>query len=386
MSDLHSLPEMSAVEDVLIVGAGLAGAALGLALQRRGIRACLVDPGLPDNNDFGAGLLITGNATRALAALGLASKLASIARPVSGIDFADQQDVKTFSIECCRPDWPTFYVARHARIRRMLLQDTAKLVHPGLAISAVLDAEEPTVALSDGTVRRFGIVVGADGVHSDLRSRLFPGSTAEPISDYRGYRFITHCPGVLDRSRYLVGNGRTLLLHPLLDGEVYCGAGPISGECFVDAPTALQAIRRLYADFGGVVRDVLASLSESTHFIPTRYWQVDIPRWQLGGCMLIGDAAHASAPTLSQGAAMAFEDAIVLAEELEGAPIARDALRAFETRRRPRTTWVQGASRASMAANRMMGSRERELLNETTRRFGQRSLESQWGHLIAERP
>lgn len=377
---------MKAIDDVLIVGAGLAGAALGLALQRRGIRACLIDRGLLNDDDYGAGLLVTGNATRALDALGLAKKLASIARPVSGIDFVDEHDERLFSVECSRPGWPAFYSARHSQIRRMLLEDASKQFRPGLAISAVLDAEEPTVELSDGIVRRFRLVVGADGVHSDLRSRLFPGSAAEPIDNYRGYRFITRCPGALDRPRCFVGNGRTLLLHPLLDGEIYCGAGPIASECFSNTVTALETIRHLYEGFGGIVREVLESLSESTRFIPTRYWQADNPRWRLGCCTLIGDAAHASAPTLSQGAAMAFEDAIVLAEELERAPNDLTALQSYEARRRPRTTWVQDASRARMAANRVMGPRDRELFNDSARRYGRLSLESQWGRLMSERP
>ncbi|GAB3954878.1 hypothetical protein GCM10027614_62730 [Micromonospora vulcania] len=61
--------------------------------------------------------------------------------------------------------------------------------------------------------------------------------------------------------------------------------------------------------------------------------------------LLVGDAAHATAPTLSQGAAMALEDAVVLAESLKAAGSVEAALVAYESRRRPRTRWVRDRTR-----------------------------------------
>ena len=73
--------------------------------------------------------------------------------------------------------------------------------------------------------------------------------------------------------------------------------------------------------------------------------EVELGRWFHGRVLLVGDAAHATAPTLSQGAAMALEDAVVLAESLRAAGSVEAALLAYESRRRPRTRWVRDRTR-----------------------------------------
>ena len=74
--------------------------------------------------------------------------------------------------------------------------------------------------------------------------------------------------------------------------------------------------------------------------------EVVLERWSRGPVLLVGDAAHATAPTLAQGAAMSFEDAVVLGEVLRAAPgDIPAALRAFEQRRRPRCGHVRDRTR-----------------------------------------
>jgi 2-polyprenyl-6-methoxyphenol hydroxylase-like FAD-dependent oxidoreductase len=90
------------------------------------------------------------------------------------------------------------------------------------------------------------------------------------------------------------------------------------------------------------VREVLEAL-ERVHVGLTE--EVELGRWSRGRVLLVGDAAHATAPTLSQGAAMALEDAVVLAESLRAAGSVEAALAAYESRRRPRTRWVRDRTR-----------------------------------------
>ena len=73
--------------------------------------------------------------------------------------------------------------------------------------------------------------------------------------------------------------------------------------------------------------------------------EVEIACWSRGPAVLVGDAAHATSPTLSEGAAMAFEDAVVLADALTESDSVADALRRYESRRRPRTKWVLDRTR-----------------------------------------
>jgi FAD-dependent urate hydroxylase len=68
--------------------------------------------------------------------------------------------------------------------------------------------------------------------------------------------------------------------------------------------------------------------------------EVTLDSWSRGPVLLVGDAAHATAPSLAQGAAMALEDAVVLGEVLRACPDVPSAVKSFEDRRRPRTDWV----------------------------------------------
>jgi 2-polyprenyl-6-methoxyphenol hydroxylase-like FAD-dependent oxidoreductase len=131
---------------------------------------------------------------------------------------------------------------------------------------------------------------------------------------------------------------------------------------------------------------VLDSLDEATPLIPTQYWQVARAPWHRDRCVLVGDAAHASAPTLAQGAAMAFEDAGVLCDLLAEARDPESALEAFEKRRRDRVDTVQRESLARMEANRSLEPARLELRNQVLRKVGASQLAAAWGPLMERSP
>jgi len=119
---------------------------------------------------------------------------------------------------------------------------------------------------------------------------------------------------------------------------------------------------------------------------PTRYWEIAQEPWRRGRCLLVGDAAHACAPTLAQGAALAFEDAVVLCEELDRTRDVDAALARFVERRRARVARVQRASRERMEANRPQGARALAIRDRVLRALGARQLEREWAALVAWRP
>lgn len=381
--------------EVLVVGAGLAGLALCVGLGRLGARITLVEHA-PALDDAGAGLLLTGNGLRVLDAFGLGAQARTAGRRVDAVRFADASGAERFRLPI-RDPWPEFVSLHRARLRRILLE-AARPIEPRWGVR--VDRLEPVAdgvgaALSDGEGRRFDLVVGADGVHSATREGLFGGAGAAAIEGFRGWRFVSPAPDLLPDPVYLLGNGRTLLLHPLAEGDVYCGAGPVAcaaGSLGADADSGAEsgaeraALLEAFSDFGGPARAVLDALDDSIRLIPTVYWEVDLPRWTRGHCVLVGDAAHASAPTLAQGASMAFEDAAVLCEELaRGGPVP-EALVRFEGRRRPRVVATQREARARMEANRPVSPRGLAVRDQVLRRFGRMQLEAAWGRLMDERP
>jgi FAD-dependent urate hydroxylase len=183
----------------------------------------------------------------------------------------------------------------------------------------------------------------------------------------------------------MVGNGRTLLLHPLPGAEVYCGAGPVAGPP-PSGGSELQRMRAAFAGFGGSAAHVLEGLDETVALIPTRYFHVEQSPWRRGRCVLIGDAAHACAPTLAQGGAMAFEDAFVLGECLRDGGELDAALAAFEQRRAPRVALVQAASLSRMAVNRPADVRGIAVRNALLRKIGAAQLLGAWSPLMERSP
>jgi FAD-dependent urate hydroxylase len=121
---------------------------------------------------------------------------------------------------------------------------------------------------------------------------------------------------------------------PMGAGRLFCYAD----EAATAAPAEpLARVREVFGDLGGPVPAVLDAIEKVQVAVTD---EVEIGSWSQGPVVLVGDAAHATAPTLAQGAAMALEDAVVLADSLRRAGSVPDALGEYERRRRPRTGWV----------------------------------------------
>lgn len=179
-------------------------------------------------------------------------------------------------------------------------------------------------------------MVGADGLRSDLRQRLFPDASLS----YRGYRaWRTLVPREAADPEVAVlrwGRGVGIGTFPVNDESLYAFVleqGP-------DDPHAASAypeqIRRIAEGFGPVARSVARRVTADRPTIYTPVYQVELEKWRSGPVVLIGDAAHAIVPMLAQGAALAIEDAVVLAEAIArfGDPVT--AASRYEQARRPR--------------------------------------------------
>jgi 2-polyprenyl-6-methoxyphenol hydroxylase-like FAD-dependent oxidoreductase len=185
-------------------------------------------------------------------------------------------------------------------------------------VRAVTDTDDGvTVVFDDGTQTVYDLVIGADGVHSAVRSLVFGPHAARPVGQV-ARRFVVARPDPEPVWSLMVGRRSAFLTIPIGGGQVYC-----------------------YSD--GAVDGYAPFTSESPHVAPVE--EVDLPRWSAGTVLLVGDAAHATSPNMAEGAAMALEDALVLPEVLGAERTLAAALRAFEERRRPRTGWVLAQTR-----------------------------------------
>jgi FAD-dependent urate hydroxylase len=339
------------VEQILIVGGGIAGLALATALQRQGFAAESVEivERSPTWPAVGAGIALHANGGRMLRALGLGAAIEQASARFSRWGFFDQRGERL-----CETNLDDLWgnVGPCMGITRVLLQEIllsgagATLYRLGVTITAIRqDRDRVTVDFDNGSSGDYDLVVGADGVYSTVRTLAVDDATPEYANIMAWRSVVPIRPGGLTNLMILLGKDSFFGLVPVGDGQTY-GFGAIVGARFHDAPAGrLERFRRRFASFGGPVPGYLAALEydEQLHVGPIEW--VETERWHNGRVLLIGDAAHAATPHMGEGGSMALEDAFVLAEELRAADTIEMALDQFIARRRPRTNWVQEQSR-----------------------------------------
>jgi 2-polyprenyl-6-methoxyphenol hydroxylase-like FAD-dependent oxidoreductase len=341
------------IERILITGGGIAGLSLATALHRQGFAAELVERS-KEWPAIGAGINLPANGIRALRALGVGKAVEQAGALIRRWGFFDQMGemlCDTDLEELWGDVGPCIGIER-VKLHQALLAGAAGVPSRlAIAVASVAQANGTVfVGFSDGSSGDYNLVVGADGIYSTVGTVTM---RAEP-PEYAGqmvWRSISATrPEGVTNMMVLLGDNRYFGLVPMGDGRTY-GFGVVGGPRFDDPLTGrLERFRPCFEAFGGPVPEYLASLEcdEQLHFSPIEW--VDRARLYSNQVVLIGDAAHAGPPHMGEGGCMAMEDALVLAEVLRSEHSIEKALRAYVTRRRPRTDWVQQQSRVAAQA------------------------------------
>jgi 2-polyprenyl-6-methoxyphenol hydroxylase-like FAD-dependent oxidoreductase len=322
---------------VLVVGGGIAGLATARALLRRGIEPDVVERAAAWSHP-GAGLYLPANAVRALGALGLRAALLDRACVITRQRFLDHRGHELLDV-----DLPAVWGATgpcaaisHRGLHEILRQGIP--VRRGTTVTA-LDDLGPLVraVFDDGSTGDVDLVVGADGVRSWVRTVVF-GGAAPRLLGQASWRFVVD--GVAEISAWTVrlGHGKAFLTIPLGGGRIYCyadlGAAAATDPTGGD-PAKLAEHFREFAEPVPTILGTGLAAGDRPYFAPIE--EVVHRPWVRGRVVLVGDAAHAMSPNMAEGAGMALEDALVLAEVIA----ADRPLEEFEARRRPRVGFVR---------------------------------------------
>ncbi|WP_250007611.1 FAD-dependent monooxygenase [Actinoplanes sp. M2I2] len=322
---------------VLIAGAGIAGLAAKRALSLRGIDADLVERD-PAPRITGAGLYLPGNAVRALRDLGLSGRLAERSQPVLRQQLKDERGrlLAEFPVSTIWGEAGHCVAMRRTDLHSLLL-DAVGESQVRFATGVREVTQDGTVTFGDGTSTRYDVVIGADGLHSAVRNQAFPEAQPRFLGQVC-WRFLAPSASLAaDTWTVMLGDkGRTFLSVPVGRGLAYCSAAMDSA----DPRRPAGDWRAMFAGFGSPASDLLA-YADDAHFAP--FFEVDAFEGAHPHVALIGDAGHACSPSMSQGSAMAVEDAIVLADKLAGARHRADvpaSLAAYRLRRADRLRFV----------------------------------------------
>ena len=335
------------VKRILIVGGGIAGLSLDLALRGGPWEVDLAERG-PGDGGLGAGLAVQPNAMRVLRELGVADAVAKAGAVIRRFQYRDRSGTLLCDIDLgdLWGDVGPFVGITRTGLHAALRADPDRH-RTGMPVTSVRQNNGGISAcFGDGTAATYDLVVGADGINSDVR-RSAVDPSAPAYGGQMVWRSVARVPhAALDAVQFWLGSDRFFGLCPAGDGITY-GFGNIGCPRMRDPVGGRKRrLAGLFADFGAPVRDFLAAVETdgAIHCAPVE-WLPGVA-WGTGHVILIGDAAHAMSPMMGQGGCMAIEDALVLADELRRGEDIPGALTAFVRRRGSRVDWVRGQSQA----------------------------------------
>lgn len=341
---------------IIIAGAGIGGLTAALALLKLGFDVTVLERA-SELKEVGAGVQLSANAVRPLYQLGLEQQLLSIASLPAGKRFRLWNTGQTWNLfdfgatSVERHGYPYFTVFR-ADLHKILVSAVRREKTDAIHVNAaVVDVEKKgegvTVRLADGRAMEADVLIGADGVHSVVRNRLI--ATDKPTFSgcvaWRGVIPSEKLPQHLREPLGVnwMGPGSHVVHYPLRRGELVNFVGILEKDQWVDESwTAKGTVEECVADFEGWHQDVLTLAGAlDTPFIWALMVRQPMVNWTSGRVTLLGDAAHATLPFMSQGAAMAIEDGYVLArclKKYEADP--GHALQVYQSLRIDRTTRI----------------------------------------------
>lgn len=341
---------MSKAQNILVVGGGVAGLAVAIGLHQKGIGVEVVERDA-SWSVYHVGIIVQANFIRALDQLGCGKAAVAAGFPYKGARFCamggeiiaelpgePQVDGLPADLGLTRP---ALHEVLTGRVRELGIP-----VRLGVTFESFTDTGDGVeVAFTDGTSGRYDLLIGCDGNYSAVRKVLWP--EARPAFTGQGvWRYNVPRPADLEWSDLYIGKaGGKAGYCPLTPEEMYIFAVFEEPGNPKFAPESLaDEMRKRLAGFGGRLGEAARAVTDPALVVYRPLEACIMPDpWYQGRVVLIGDAAHSATPHLGQGAAMAVEDAVVLAEELAAKEVG-PALRGFMDRRFERARLVGTSS------------------------------------------
>lgn len=342
---------MDSTKNFAILGGGIGGLSLAIAMQRKGLRVVVFEAA-PEFKPVGAGLGLAANAVKAYADIGIDKEVVGAGKKLKRA-FCKDHDGRTISETDIEELTRVFGVQNSFTIHRAdLHRILSGLLLPGtiqFGKSAVDFNQHTTgvsVSFSDGTTQEADYLIAADGMHSIVRNKLVP-ETRPRYSGYTCWRAVIDDlpPGInMEEMCETWGQGRRFGIVPLANNRIYWFAtlnAKANDPRMRDA--RVEDILNFFNRFHFPIPEILVRTKDQQLIWGDIIDLKPIRQFAFGRIVLIGDAAHATTPNLGQGACMAIEDAAALTNSLSKYE-PEEAFRRFEIHRIKRTTGLVNQS------------------------------------------
>lgn len=332
---------------VLIVGGGVAGLTLGAFLNGSAVEYEIVEK-CPNWSHQGYLVAVWDNGRDIVKKLGFADAFDAAG---SRVEYTSIRDGKgnllrkhSFSDLYSSYGGATTVVNRADLHALLLSKNDPRKIRMGVSVTDIEQgADGVSVIFSTGETRKYDAVIGADGVHSFVRTSVF-GKNTERYTGWRAwYGWIPH---PLDREDTILEcvEPRELIVVFNVKGKSTATFFAPANHATWDTPEGrIKRLKELFKDAGAVVPEILGTLKDDA-FMPTDLFDVSIPSWVKKDTILIGDAAHSFGPITGMGCSMAMEDGYVLAANLLKVPEKQtltQALKRYQLKQQKRVALVK---------------------------------------------
>ncbi|MCU1641430.1 MAG: monooxygenase [Nocardia sp.] len=372
---------MSKATTALVIGGGVAGSVIALALRKAGIDATIYERYPVAADGVGAGLSLAPNGQQALRVIGADQALDSLGIDMPGSIFGDANG-NIFTEFAGFPELPATRVMARADLFRALADyAAARGVHFEYGkrlVSVAETAEAVTATFADGSTATADILIGADGIRSTVRTLIDADAPGPEYGGVLSFGGIARGSDVETKDGMMYfAFGRTFLGYYRVPAGAALGVGrgghddpdPANTDANIVWFASLPRTEPLTSSETGKISNAewLTQLGELytghvpgetllAHTAPEDLTVVgpmelmpSVPTWHRGRIVLVGDSAHAPSSSSGQGASLAIESAIELARCLRDLPVA-DAFTAYEQLRRPRVEAIADGARGANKA------------------------------------
>jgi FAD-dependent urate hydroxylase len=334
----------------VVVGGGIGGLCTAIAMRQIGVEATVYEQA-PVFSEVGAGLSLWANALRALRKLGLAEAVIAAGVKVEEGALLTWRGkalthTRTGDFESIFGE-PTIVIHR-ARLHRILLDALpVEWIRLGETCAGFRQDETGvTVRFASGRTDRADLLIGADGIYSAVRQKLFP-DVKPRYSGYTAWRGVvaTEDALALGRTSESWGAGARFGIVPVNRREVYWYAtANVPAGQRLTAKENKYALRKRFRGWHDPVENLI-EITPADAILHNDIYDIEpMSQWSRGRVVLVGDAAHPTTPNLGQGACQAIESSLALASGLAREPDLDAAFRRYEIGRMERTAWITNQS------------------------------------------